>query len=199
MKHDKAGLARKVDVTLKKARARGYAGLLLPGGVMNPDTLRRDPAAVKLVQQFWKARKPVAAICHGPQLLIEAKVLRGRRMTSFPSLQTDLRNAGARWVDRQVVVDGDLVTSRRPADIPAFNRAMIALFRANGKARNQRPGSGQNETDGFFPTKRHDTIPRSWLTDFLPRSEKPGRLRARLNTRRLTGERWRHYWPPRGW
>jgi protease I len=133
MQHDKPGLARKVDVNLKKARASGYDALLLPGGVMNPDALRREPAAVKLVQQFWRAGKPVAAICHGPQLLIEAKVVRGRRMTSFPSVQTDLRNAGARWVDRQVVVDHGLVTSRRPADIPAFNRAMIALFRGARK------------------------------------------------------------------
>ena len=134
MQHANKGKARKVDRTLTKARARNYDALMLPGGLMNPDTLRRDPRAVKFVQAFWKEGKPVAAICHGPQLLIEADVVRGRKMTSFPSVQTDLRNAGATWVNREVVVDRNLVTSRQPSDIPAFNRAMIRLFRAQKKS-----------------------------------------------------------------
>lgn len=132
MRHDRHGFARKVDVTLKKARSTDYAALFLPGGLMNPDALRREPRAVKFVRDFWQAKKPVAAICHGPQLLIEADIVRGRRMTSFPSVQTDLRNAGAKWFNREVVVDGRLVTSRRPDDIPAFNRAIIRVFRAHG-------------------------------------------------------------------
>jgi protease I len=107
---------------------------MLPGGLMNPDALRRDPRAVKFVQAFWKAKKPVAAICHGPQLLIEADVVRGRTLTSFPSVKTDLRNAGATWVNRVVVTDRNLVTSRQPADIPAFNKAMIRLFRGRQKS-----------------------------------------------------------------
>ncbi len=141
MRHAEKGKARKVDRTLSKARSRDYDALMLPGGLMNPDALRRDPRAVKFVQAFWKAGKPVAAICHGPQLLIEADVVRGRTMTSFPSVKTDLRNAGARWVNRKVVVDRNLVTSRQPADIPAFNRAMIRLFR----------GKRNRPTGGFAP------------------------------------------------
>ncbi|HZP59784.1 MAG TPA: type 1 glutamine amidotransferase domain-containing protein [Opitutaceae bacterium] len=117
-----------VDVPLKKANADEYDALLLPGGVMNPDKLRTLPAAVEFVRKFFEAGKPVAAICHGPQLLIEAEVVRGRKLTSFPSLKTDLRNAGAEWVDETVVVDQGLVTSRRPADIPAFNEKMIEEF-----------------------------------------------------------------------
>ena len=95
---------------------------------MNPDALRMIPEAVKFVRAFFEAGKPVAAICHGPQLLIEADVVRGRRLTSFPSLQTDLKNAGANWVDEPVVVDENLVTSRKPADIPKFNEKMLAQF-----------------------------------------------------------------------
>jgi protease I len=99
---------------------------------MNPDKLRVEPAAVRFVRSFVEAGKPVAAICHGPWLLVEANVVRGREVTSFPSIQTDLKNAGARWVDREVVADGNLVTSRKPDDIPAFNREMLALF-AHGR------------------------------------------------------------------
>ncbi len=135
MKHDKPGMARRVNVPLSRARARNFDALLLPGGLMNPDALRRDPRAVRFVREFWRARKPVAAICHGPQLLIEAGVVRGRRMTSFPSVKTDLRNAGAKWTDRKVVVDGRLVTSRKPDDIPEFNRAMIRVFQNNAPTR----------------------------------------------------------------
>ncbi len=119
------GKTFRVDVPLKTAKADDYDGLVLPGGVMNPDKLRMDKKAVQLVADFFAAHKPVAAICHGPWTLIEADVVAGRRMTSWPSLETDLRNAGAEWVDEQVVVDNGLVTSRKPADIPAFCRKLI--------------------------------------------------------------------------
>lgn len=114
-----------VDVPLNQANPEDYDALLLPGGVMNPDQLRTDKKAVAFVQHFFEARKPVAAICHAPTLLIEAGVVNGRKMTSYPSIQTDLKNAGANWVDQEVVTDQGLVTSRKPDDIPAFNRKMI--------------------------------------------------------------------------
>ena len=117
-----------VDVPLASARAEDFDALLLPGGVMNPDKLRQEPQAVRFVRAFFDAGKPVAAICHGPWTLIDADVVRGRTLTSYPSIQTDLKNAGARWVDREVVTDGNLVTSRKPADLPAFNRAAIETF-----------------------------------------------------------------------
>jgi len=117
-----------VDVPLAEAVPEDFDALLLPGGVINPDKLRMDPDAVDFVISLIDADKPVAAICHGPWTLIEADAVDGRRMTSWPSLATDLRNAGAEWVDEEVVVDGNLVTSRKPDDIPAFNREMIALF-----------------------------------------------------------------------
>jgi len=118
----------KVDVNLEDAKPDDFDALLLPGGVKNPDTLRMIPAAVAFVKAFFDAGKPVAAICHGPWTVIEAGHARGRRLASWPSLKTDLRNAGATWVDEQVVVDKNLVTSRKPDDIPAFNRETIALF-----------------------------------------------------------------------
>jgi protease I len=114
-----------VDMPLRKARESDYDALLLPGGVMNPDRLRSIPEAVNFVRAFFDAGKPVAAICHGPQLLIEADVLCERTITSHPSIKTDLINAGANWVDQEVVVDQGLVTSRRPADLPAFNEKMV--------------------------------------------------------------------------
>ncbi|MGZ5324837.1 MAG: type 1 glutamine amidotransferase domain-containing protein [Solirubrobacterales bacterium] len=114
-----------VDVTTADADAAEYDGLVLPGGVANPDNLRTDDAAVELVRAFFDAGKPVAAICHAPWTLIEADVVEGRKLTSWPSLQTDLRNAGAEWVDEEVVVDSGLVTSRKPDDIPAFNAKAI--------------------------------------------------------------------------
>jgi deglycase len=117
-----------VDERLAAARPEEYDALLLPGGVMNPDRLRMNPAAVRFVKAFFDAGKPVAAICHGPWTVLEAGCAKGRRMTSWPSLKTDLRNAGAEWVDEEVVVDGKLVTSRKPDDIPAFNRETIKLF-----------------------------------------------------------------------
>jgi protease I len=117
-----------VDKHLSEARAEDYDGLLLPGGVINPDQLRTSEDAVKFIRDFFAAGKPVAAICHGPQSLIEAGVVEGREMTSYPSIKTDLQNAGARWVDQEVVVDQGLVTSRKPDDLPAFNAKMIEEF-----------------------------------------------------------------------
>jgi protease I len=128
-----------VDVPLDSANAEEFDALLLPGGVMNPDQLRLNPTAVQFVKQFTDAGKPVAAICHGPWTLLEAGAVRGRTMTSWPSLKTDLNNAGASWVDKEVVNDQGVVTSRRPDDIPAFNREMIRLFsEGQGKSRSTR-------------------------------------------------------------
>ena len=126
-----------VDITLDKANPNDFDALMLPGGVMNPDHLRMNENAVNFVRAFFEAGKPVAAICHGPWLLVEADVVRGRNVTSWPSLQTDLRNAGANWTDSQVVTDHGLVTSRKPDDIPAFNRKMIEEF-AEGVHEEQR-------------------------------------------------------------
>lgn len=123
-----------VDVTLLEARAEDYDALVLPGGVMNPDFLRQDRIAVDFVTAFFTQGKPVGAICHAPWTLIEAGVVRGRRMTSYPSLRTDLLNAGAEWVDREVVADGGLVTSRKPDDIPAFTKALIETIAAGRPA-----------------------------------------------------------------
>ena len=126
-----------VDVTLDRARPDDFDALHLPGGVMNPDFLRMQPKAVAFVRAFFDQAKPVSVICHGPWTIIEADAARGRRIASWPSLKTDLRNAGAEWVDQEVVTDGNLVSSRKPDDIPAFNRGMIALFsRARAGARN---------------------------------------------------------------
>ena len=117
-----------VDVALDRAQPQNYDALLLPGGVINPDKLRMIPQAVDFARAFFDAGKPVAAICHGPWTIIEAGAARGRRIASWPSLKTDLRNAGAEWMDQEAVVHGNLVTSRKPDDIPAFDREMIALF-----------------------------------------------------------------------
>jgi protease I len=122
------GTRVRVDTPLGGADAAAYDALLLPGGVINPDRLRMNPQAVAFVRAFVVAGKPIAAICHGPWTLIEANGVRERRMTSWPSLKNDLLNAGADWVDASVVRDGTLVTSRKPDDIPEFNRAMIDMF-----------------------------------------------------------------------
>lgn len=114
-----------VDVPLEQANADDFDALVLPGGVMSPDKLRRDPQALQFVRKFVEAGKPTAAICHGPWTLIDAGLVKGRRLTSYGSIQTDLKNAGAEWVDEEVVVDNGLVTSRKPDDIPAFNRKVI--------------------------------------------------------------------------
>jgi protease I len=123
--HTNWGIEVQVDRRLDEARPDEYDALLLPGGVLNPDKLRINPKAIEFIRHFATAGKPIAAICHGPWTLIEAGAVKGRRMTPWPSLATDLRNAGADWVDEQVVVDNGLVTSRKPDDIPAFNRKMI--------------------------------------------------------------------------
>ncbi len=128
MNHDEKGDPIPVDKTLDQARPEEYAALVLPGGVANPDKLRTQPKAVAFVRHFAQSGKPIAAICHGPWTLIEAGAVQGKRMTSWPSLKTDLANAGATWVDETVVRDGKLVTSRKPDDIPAFNREMLAMF-----------------------------------------------------------------------
>lgn len=126
-----------VDRTAAEAKAADYDGLVLPGGVANPDSLRTSPEAVEFVRGFFEAGKPVAAICHAPWTLIEAGVVEGRRLTSWPSLETDLRNAGAEWIDEEVVVDSGLVTSRNPGDIPAFNSKAIEEI-AEGEHAEQR-------------------------------------------------------------
>jgi protease I len=126
--HIDKGETRKVEAVVSTADPDEYAALVLPGGVINGDFVRADPDAVAFVKSFFDAGKPVAAICHAPWVLAEAGVVRGRRMTSWPSLQTDLRNAGATWVDEEVVVDGNLTTSRNPDDLDAFCAAMVEQF-----------------------------------------------------------------------
>lgn len=117
-----------VDVPLDSADANDFDALLLPGGVINPDRLRMEPKAVAFARAFFDADKPVAAICHGPWTIIEAGYAKGKQIASWPSLKTDLRNAGAEWMDQESVVDGNLVSARKPDDIPAFNKAMIDVF-----------------------------------------------------------------------
>jgi protease I len=128
--HQDKGDKFPVDVALDAANPDDYDALLLPGGVANPDKLRIIPKAVQFVKSFFEHEKPVAAICHGPWLLVEANVVQGRQVTSWPSLQTDLRNAGANWTDQEVVEDQGLVTSRKPDDLPAFNKKIIQVFSA---------------------------------------------------------------------
>jgi protease I len=118
----------KVDKTVEEASASDYDALLVPGGVGNPDQLRGDENAVNFVREFVDSKKPLAVICHGPWVLVEAGAVRGRKLTSWPTLQTDIRNAGGTWVDEEVVVDDGIVTSRKPDDIPAFNKKMIEEF-----------------------------------------------------------------------
>jgi len=126
----------KVDRTVEEARADDYDALVIPGGVGNPDTMRTDENAVQLVRDFFEQGKPVGVICHGSWMLVEAGVVRGREVTSWPSLQTDIRNAGGNWVDEEVVVDQGLVTSRKPDDLPAFNKKIIEEF-AEGRHEEQ--------------------------------------------------------------
>jgi protease I len=126
--HKEWGETVAVDKTVDSADAKIFDALLLPGGVMNPDSLRMDAKAVAFVKAFFAAKKPVAAICHGPWMVVEAGAAKGRTLTSWPSLKTDIQNAGGNWVDRETVVDDNLVTSRNPQDIPAFNREVAKLF-----------------------------------------------------------------------
>jgi len=135
--HTQWGQEFPVDVAIDQANANDYDALLLPGGVMNPDKLRINKTAVQFVRSFFDQNKPVAAICHGPWILVEANVVKGRKVTSYPSIQTDLKNAGANWVDQEVVVDQGLVTSRKPDDLPAFNRKMVEEI-AEGQHERQR-------------------------------------------------------------
>jgi protease I len=123
--HDHWSIEISVDKNISDARAGDYDALMLPGGVLNPDKLRRNKDAVEFAKDFLETGKPIAAICHGPQLLIETGLLEGRDLTSYPSVQTDLKNAGATWHDREVIVDNGLVTSRSPKDLEAFNKKMI--------------------------------------------------------------------------
>lgn len=128
MHHTDKGSPVSVDLTLEEANAEEFDGLMIPGGLYNPDTLRSTPAAVNFTKAFAKAGKPIAAICHGPWVLVEAGLVKGKRLTSWPAIRTDVENAGGEWVDKEVVVDNGLVTSRNPDDIPAFNRKMIEEF-----------------------------------------------------------------------
>ena len=125
--YDKADKV-KVDKTIEEVEASDYDALKIPGGVGNPDQLRTDENVVRFLQDFYESGKPIAAICHGPWVLVESGIVRGRKLTSWPSLQTDIRNAGGEWVDEKVVVDQGIVTSRKPDDIPAFNKKMIEEF-----------------------------------------------------------------------
>ena len=126
--HDDPGRTIRPDMTVADARADGFDALILPGGVRNPDQLRMDSKAIELIREFARQGKPVAAICHGPWLLVEADLLRGRKATAWPSIRTDLRNAGAEVLDEPVVVDGNIVTSRKPDDVEEFTQAVIELI-----------------------------------------------------------------------
>ena len=125
---DDPGRTIRPDFAIAEINASGFDGLILPGGVRNPDSLRRDDRAIAIIREFYSAEKPVAAICHGPWLLVEADIVRGRKVACWPSIATDLRNAGATVVDQPAVVDGNLVTSRNPDDVPAFTEALIGLL-----------------------------------------------------------------------
>ena len=137
MHHADKGDKFDVDLTLSEARPEGFDALMIPGGLMNPDQLRSTPEALEFTRHFFREGKPVAAICHGPWVLIDAGVVRGRTLTSWPAIKTDVRNAGGNWVNEEVVVDNGLVTSRKPDDIPAFNKKMIEEF-CEGKHAPQR-------------------------------------------------------------
>jgi protease I len=142
--HDK-GDTFKVDRTVEEASADDYDALVIPGGVGNPDTMRTDENAVELVRRFFEQGKPVGVICHGPWMLVEAGVVRGRKVTSWPSLRTDIRNAGGEWVDEEVVVDNGLVTSRKPDDLSAFTKKIVEEF-CEGEHEGQRASLGAEAT-----------------------------------------------------
>ncbi len=158
MNHDNKADTFEVDLPIDQARAEDFDAVLLPGGVINADHLRMNEAAVRFVRTMYDEAKPMAVICHAPWILIEADVVRGRRMTSYPSLQTDLRNAGAEWLDAEVVVDQGLVTSRRPDDIPAFNAKMLEEFAEGEHAKpftTARAGSSTTRTRADSPRENH--------------------------------------------
>jgi protease I len=147
MHHEKKGDNFKVDLTLDEARPEEFDALMIPGGLMNPDTLRSTHEAVEFTKAFFRTGKPVAAICHGPWVLVEANVVRGRKLTSWPAIQTDVRNAGGNWVNEEVVVDNGLVTSRTPDDIPAFNRKMIEEFAEARHEKQRAPATATAELE----------------------------------------------------
>jgi protease I len=142
--HDHWSIELPVDVSIDEADADSYDALMIPGGVLNPDKMRLNEKCVEFAQQFLEAGKPVAAICHGPQLLIETGLVSGRHMTSYPSIKTDLENAGAIWSDKEVIVDNGLVTSRSPKDLPAFNKKMIEEIR-----------EGKHSPASYTPSQAH--------------------------------------------
>src|SRR4051812_15912043 len=145
MNHADKGETVSVDLTLSKANPADFDALMIPGGLMNPDTLRSTDQALEFVRDFFEEGKPVAAICHAPWVLIDAGVIRGRTLTSWPAIKTDVRNAGGNWIDKEVVVDNGLVTSRKPDDIPAFNDKMIEEFCEGRHAR--KPGVAASELE----------------------------------------------------
>jgi protease I len=146
MNHADKGATVAVDLTLAEAKPQEFDALLIPGGLMNPDTLRSTDEALEFVRHFFRQGKPVAAICHAPWVLIDAEVVSGRTITSWPAIKTDVRNAGATWVDQDVVVDNGLVTSRKPDDIPAFNEKMIEEFCEGWHPVAAKPATTQLET-----------------------------------------------------
>jgi len=146
MNHADKGDKFDVDLTVEEARPEEFEALMIPGGLLNPDALRSNEYALDFARHFFHEGKPVAAICHGPQVLISANLVRGKKMTSWPAIQVDMRNAGARWMDQEVVVDNGLVTSRKPDDIPAFNRKMIEEFCEGRHEAMATPGSAAFET-----------------------------------------------------
>ncbi|MFL6530305.1 MAG: type 1 glutamine amidotransferase domain-containing protein [Chthoniobacterales bacterium] len=147
MNHEKKGDTFEVDLTLEEARPEEFDALMIPGGLMNPDTLRSTPQALEFTKHFFREGKPVAAICHGPWVLIDAGVVRGRKLTSWPAIKTDVKNAGGNWVDEEVVVDNGLVTSRKPDDIPAFNRKMIEEIAEGRHAKQSASAACRKERD----------------------------------------------------
>lgn len=146
MNHADKGETVPVDQTLEEAKPENFDALLIPGGLMNPDTLRSSEKALEFVRHFFREGKPVAAICHAPWVLIDANVIRGRTLTSWPAIKTDVRNAGGNWVDQEVVVDNGLVTSRKPDDIPAFNEKMVEEFGEGRHAAKSGTASADLET-----------------------------------------------------
>ncbi len=165
--HDKKGKKLKVDKTVNEVSAEDYDGLALPGGVMNPDMLRMHDEAVDFVRDFFKQEKPVAAICHGPWMLVEADVVEGRTLTSWPSVKTDIRNAGGNWVDQEVVVDNGMVTSRKPDDLPAFCAKMVEEF-AEGRHEQHHVGAGVGARIGAQESRETDQMsdaPRNRVDD----------------------------------
>ena len=146
MNHMENGDTFDVDLTLDEARPEEFDALMIPGGLYNPDAMRSNEEALDFSRHFFKAGKPVAAICHGPQVLISANLVRGRKMTSWPAIKVDMRNAGANWVDQEVIVDNGLVSSRKPDDIPAFNKKMIEEFAEGRHAKQAQMAGAELET-----------------------------------------------------